>query len=158
MTLKKVDAFSPAETKTIEGRQLTDVEVASAYHIAPELVGAREGNYSNVEAFRQMLYRDGLGPMFVAWEQVINSMLVQDFNADGDLYVEADIDAKLRGSFEEQAKVLSTATGGPYLLRAEARARMNLPEIEGADELIVPLNVVVGGQASPQDSGTQNET
>jgi hypothetical protein len=38
------------------------------------------------------------------------------------------------------------------MTRNEARATQNLPAIEGGDELIVPLNVVEGGQASPQDS------
>jgi hypothetical protein len=42
------------------------------------------------------------------------------------------------------------------MTRAEARARLNLPHLEGTDELIVPLNVLEGGQASPTDSGSQN--
>lgn len=156
MTLAKIDAFSPKDTNDIQGRQLTDAEVASAFHIAPELVGARQGTYSNVEAFRQMLYRDALGPMFAAWEQVINAMLTPQLDPTGLLYVEADVDAKLRGSFQEEATVMSTATGAPWLTRNEARARKNLPELDGGDELVTPLNVLIGGQASPQDSGTQN--
>lgn len=38
------------------------------------------------------------------------------------------------------------------MTRNEARADNNLPPVEGGDELIVPLNVVEGGQASPQDT------
>jgi hypothetical protein len=38
----------------------------------------------------------------------------------------------------------------------EARSRQNLPTHDGGDDLITPLNVTKGGQASPQDSGTQN--
>lgn len=38
------------------------------------------------------------------------------------------------------------------MTRNEARADNNLPPIEGGDELIVPLNVVEGGQASPTDT------
>jgi hypothetical protein len=35
----------------------------------------------------------------------------------------------------------------------EARARMNLPAMEGdAEQLVTPLNVIAGGQASPRDS------
>jgi hypothetical protein len=35
----------------------------------------------------------------------------------------------------------------------EARARMNLPSMGGdAEQLVTPLNVLVGGQASPRDS------
>jgi hypothetical protein len=38
------------------------------------------------------------------------------------------------------------------MTRNEQRARFNLPRIDGADELIVPLNVVEGGLASPRDT------
>lgn len=71
-------------------------------------------------------------------------------------YCEFNIAEKLQGSFEEQAKALQTAIGGPWMTRAEGRSRMNLPAIDGADELIVPMNVTAGGQASPTDSGSQN--
>lgn len=152
MVLKKVDAFSPRDTGDLEGRKLTDAEVASAWHIAPELVGAREGTNSNVEAYRQMLYRDSLGPIIETLEQVLNIMLVPDLADGRSLYVEANVESKMRLSFEEQARVLSSAVGAPYMLRAEARARMNLPAIEHADELVVPLNVTVGGLASPRDT------
>ncbi|MEV2274043.1 phage portal protein [Nocardiopsis sp. NPDC049922] len=152
MSLKKVDVFSPRDTADLEGRKLTDAEVASAYHIAPELVGAREGTYSNVEAYREMLYRDALGPLITLWEQVINAMLTPDLADGRPLYVEANVESKMRLSFEEQARVLSSAVGAPWMLRAEARARANLPAIEGADDLVVPLNVAVGGLASPRDT------
>ncbi|MBM0205046.1 phage portal protein [Micromonospora sp. STR1s_5] len=147
----KVDAFSPRDTLDLEGRQLSDVEVASAYHIAPELVGAREGNYANVDAFRQSLWNVSLGPYILPLEQVANAMLVPDFG-DPQLYVEAHVDAKLRGSFIEQAQILQSAVGAPYMVRNEARARLNLSAIEGGDELVTPLNVLIGGLASPRDT------
>lgn len=148
----KLDSFSPRDTADLEGRKLTDAETASAYHIAPELVGAREGTYSNIEAYRQMLYRDALGPLITALEQVINAHLVPDLADGRSLYVEANVESKMRLSFEEQARVLSTAVGAPWMLRAEARQRANLPAIEHADELVVPLNVTIGGLASPRDT------
>lgn len=151
MRLTKVDAFAPRDTNDLEGRKLTDQEVAAAYHIAPELVGAREGNYSNVDAYRQMLYRDTLGPHITALEQVLNAMLVP-LLGERDLYIEADVDVKLRGSFEEEAQVLQASTGAPWLTRNEARARRNLPAVDGGDELVTPLNVVTGGLASPRDT------
>lgn len=152
MKLVAVDAFKPVDTGDLEGRRLTDIEVATAYYIAPELLGIREGTYSNVESFRQALYRDALGPYIAQWEQALNAMLTPDLAGDRDLYVEAHVDAKLRGSFEEQAKIISTSTGAPWLTRNEARARANLPAIDGADELVTPLNVIVGGLASPRDT------
>lgn len=160
MHAQEVKAFSPQDAQDIQGRQFSDAMVASAFHIAPELVGAREGTYSNVQAYREMLYRDGLGAAFVAWEQVLNAMLVPDFDDSGNLYIEADIDAKLRGSFEQQAKIGSTAVGRPWMKTNEFRARMNLPAVDGGDELVTPLNVVIGGQPSPRaplGDGSDNE-
>lgn len=148
--------YKPTDIDDLEGRTLTNIEVAGAYHIAPELLGDRQGNYSNMNAFRQSLYRDALGPYIVAWEQMLAPLA--DRLAPGEsLYVEAHVEAKLRGSFEEQASVLQTSTGAPWLTRNEARARQNLPAVAGGDDLVTPLNVLVGGQASPTDSGTQNE-
>lgn len=152
MTLKTVTAFNPQETQDIEGRKLTDAEVASSYHIPPELVGAREGTFSNVDAFRQMLYTHSIGPDITMLQDVLNTMLVPILAPGSNLYIEANVEAKLRGSFTEQATLLQTAVGAPYMLRSEARAVQNLPKVDGTDELITPLNVVVGGLASPTDT------
>ena len=39
----------------------------------------------------------------------------------------------------------------------QARRILDMPAIDGGDELITPLNVLTGGQPSPQDGGrTQN--
>ncbi|EYT84003.1 phage portal protein [Streptomyces sp. Tu 6176] len=152
MKLVTVEAFKPVDTQDIEGRRLTDAEVASAYHIAPELVGAREGTFSNIDAFRQMLFTISLGPYVTQWQDVLNSMLVPLVAPGTNLYVEANLEAKLRGSFTEQAALLQTAVGAPYMLRSEARAVQNLPHVDGTDELVTPLNVIVGGLASPRDT------
>jgi len=152
MTLAKVDAFSPRDAADIEGRQLSDAEVASAYHIPPELVGAREGTFSNLDAFRQMLYTHSIGPDITMLEDVLNTQLVPLLAPGSNLYVEANVEAKLRGSFEEQASMLQTAVGAPYMQRAEARAKLNLPYIEGTEQLVMPLNVIAGGLASPTDT------
>jgi phage portal protein BeeE len=157
MSYDILEGIKPVDAKDIEGRQLTDAEVASAFHIPPELVGAREGNFSNISAFRQMLFGPTLGPIFTEMQQAVNAGLITSLDASPDLYVEMDRDSAINGSFLEQAKLLSTLVGGPVMTRAEGRAKLNLRYIDGTDELIVPMNVTEGGQASPQDTGTQNE-
>lgn len=148
--------WQPADLSDLEARRLTDEEVATAYHVAPEILGIRAGNYSNVEAFRQSLYRDNLGPYITAWEQAV-APLVERLEPSSGIYVEAHLDAKLRGSFEAQAQAYQTASGRPWMTTNEVRARANLPALKEGEGLVTPLNVLVGGQASPTDSGTQNE-
>ncbi|WEV72143.1 phage portal protein [Bifidobacterium sp. ESL0790] len=149
--------ITPDDAQDIEGRRLSEVEVCSAFHIPPELVGSRQGNYSNIAAFRQMLYGPTLGPVLERFEQAFNLQVIPALDASGDgLYGELDRNAALNGSFLEMASYLQTAVGGPYMTRSEARAMLDMYKIPGTDELIVPLNVTAGGLASPTDTGSQN--
>ena len=151
MTLKKVD-FSAKDQEWAEGIKLALAAVAGAYHISPAMVGSMESaTYNNVKEYRKMLFGDSLGPLLVDLQDTLNQYLLPRYG-EQDLYAEFNIWAKLAGSFEEQASFLQAAVGAPYMVRNEARARLNLPAIEGGDELITPLNVLVGSMANPQDS------
>lgn len=158
MQYKQVQAHNPQSLETLELRKLTDAEVAAFFHIPPELVGSREGTFSNIDAFNQSLWSIALGPAIVAFEQALDVMLTPQIDGlDLDtVYVEAMIEAKLRGSFIEQMKAGQAAVGAPYMTRNEYRAKMNMSRIEGGDLLITPLNVVTGGLASPIDTANNN--
>lgn len=141
----------------IESRKLTREEVASAYFIPPPMIGLLDNaTFSNIKEQHKHLYQDTLGPWLQRIQQELMLQLFPDFSGTEKLYLEFNLEEKMRGSFEDQAAQLQTAVGGPYLSRNEARAILNRPAIEGGDDLIVPLNVITGGQASPTDSGTQN--
>lgn len=157
MKWKDVTGVSPKDVASTESRQYSDIEVASAFHIAPELVGAREGTFANVQAYKQSLYSMALGPYITQWE-LLARPLVDLLEPGRGRYIEANVAAKLRGSFEEQAAQLQTSVGAPYMTRNEARARLNMPAVPGGDELITPLNVLEGGQASPTDSAPPPKT
>lgn len=54
--------FTPKDAQEVEGRTLSDIEVASAYQVPPEMVGAREGKYASQQGLpRRALPRD-IGP------------------------------------------------------------------------------------------------
>jgi HK97 family phage portal protein len=145
---------SAEDMQYIEARKLSREEVAASYFIPPPMVGILDhATFGNIEEQHKMLYQDTLGPILQEVQQEIMLQILRaDFGADADdLYVEFNMLEKLRGSFEEQVEQLQKATGAPFLSRAEARSRMNLPYLDGTDELVVPLNVLIGGQASPTD-------
>ncbi|MGK9222061.1 MULTISPECIES: phage portal protein [unclassified Microbacterium] len=150
--------FTPAsqsavDLQYVESRKLTREEVAAAYFIPPPMIGMLDNaSFSNITEQHKMLYQDTLGPLLMEIKQEIELQILPDFEDTDGVYVEFNMQEKLRGSFEEQAAQLQTSVGAPYLTRNEARARANLPRVEGGDELVVPLNVLIGGQASPTDS------
>lgn len=159
MALAKI-GFSAHEEEFVDAAKLAINVVASVYHVNPTMIGILDNaNYSNVREFRRMLYGDTLGPVLAQIEDRINTFLVPALPDPADVYVEFNLAEKLQGSFEEQALALQTAVGRPWMLADEARARFNMPKLGGdADQLITPMNVTTGGQASPTDSGTQNVT
>jgi HK97 family phage portal protein len=141
------------DAQYFEIRKLTREEVAAAFHIPPPMVGLMERtNYSNMREAHRQLYQDTLGPTLEQLRQEVELQLLPEFEDTRSVYVEFNLAAKLAGSFEEAATQLQTSVGAPYMSRNEARARLNLPHIEDGDGLVTPLNVLVGGQASPTDS------
>jgi HK97 family phage portal protein len=151
-------SWNSEELQYIQVRKLTREEVAAAYHIPPPMVGILDhATFGNIEEQHKMLYMDTLGPWLTDLKEEIELQLLSEFEDRAGVYTEFNLAAKLKGSFEEQASSLQTLVGAPVMTRNEGRGRLNLPQVPGGDELITPLNVIVGGQASPTDSGSQNE-
>jgi len=154
MTLNRV-GFSAREEEWSEATKLSLQTVASIYHVNPVMVGILDNaNFSNTREFRKMLYSETLGPLLRMIEDRLNTFLLPRISVHENAYVEFNLAAKLAGDFEEQASVLSTSAGAPWMTVNEARARQNLPAVDGGDDLVVPLNVIKGGQSSPQDGGS----
>ena len=127
--------------------------VAAAYGVNPSLIWhSNTQTYASAKDNARALYADCLGPVLQMFQQRLNAFLLPMIGEAPNVYVEFDLTEKLKGSFEERASILQSAVGAPWLTRNEARADNNLPPVEGGDELIVPLNVTEGGQASPQDT------
>jgi HK97 family phage portal protein len=147
-------SFNAQESEYIEGRKLTRVECARAYHIPLPMVGILDNaTLTNIREQHQNLYQDCIGPWTTMIEQDIELQLLPEFEDSDNVYVEFNLQEKLKGDFEEQIKTLQSAIGRPWMTPNEGRARMNLPSMGGdADRLATPLNVIVGGQASPRDS------
>jgi HK97 family phage portal protein len=153
MKLVKV-GFSAREDAFVEAATLSLTTVASVYQVNPTMVGVLDNaNYSNVREFRRALYGDSLGPWLTMFQDRINTFLLPMLDEPEERYVEFNIGEKLRGSPEEQAQAFQAAVGRPWMTADEARGHQNMPALGGdAEQLVTPLNVLVGGQASPQDS------
>ena len=141
-------SFNAKDSQYIESRKLSREEVAAAYHVPLPMVGILDhATFSNIKEQHKQLYQDTLGPWLEMIQQEIESQLVPDLEPKGGVYVEFNLAEKLKGSFEEQAASIATTVGGPVMTRNEGRARLNLPAIEGGDDLITPLNVATAGSA-----------
>lgn len=146
--------FNAREAQWVEATKLSNETVCAVYHVNPGLVFHTDATtYASAKDNARALYADTLAPLLDFLEERINAFLVPRLGLDASHYCEFDMDAKLQGSFEERATIMSAAVGAPWMTRNECRAIMNLEAVDGGDELVTPLNVLIGGQASPVDSG-----
>lgn len=153
MTLNTSASMTSRDAQYIESRKLTREEAAAAWHVPPAMAGiTSDAPFASIREQHQMLYQDTLGPWLQMIQQDFNAQVVPDFADNEGIYVEFNIEEKLRGAFEDQAESLQRAVGAPWMTRNEARKIRNLPAVDGGDELITPLNVIVGGQANALDS------
>ena len=145
--------FSAHDAEWSTAKKLGREDVAGVYHVNPALIWPGEGQtYASAKENARALYNDTLAPMLMQVVERVNAIMLPLLDEPAGDYVEFDLSVKLQGSFEERAQVIQSAVGGPWMTRDEARAMFNLPHIDGADELIVPLNVTEGGLASPRDT------
>ena len=144
------------ESQWMESVKLSREACAAAYRVNPSLIWHTDTQtYASSRDNARALYAECLGPDLQMLQQRINAFLLPMIGADPeDTYVEFDLTEKLKGSFEERAQILQAAVGGPWMTRDEARADNNLPPLPDGQgsQIITPLNVVEGGQASPQDT------
>lgn len=144
--------FNAREAQWAEATKLSREDVCAVYHVNPGLVYHTDAQtYASAKDNARALYSDTLAPLLDFLEERMTAFLIPMFGMDSTYYCEFDLDAKLQGSFEERASVMQSSVGAPWMTRNEARAFLNLPAIDGGDELVTPLNVLVGGQASPND-------
>lgn len=155
MEVKSVQ-FNAKEAQWLESVELSMKTCCQVYGVKPAMITGEGQTYASVKENARSLYNDVLGPNIVMIQQRVTEFVFPMIGAPDNEYAEFDMSAKLAGSFEEQAAVLSTSTGAPWMLRSEARERMNLPYVEGFDEPVTPLNVLTGGLASPRDTGGDN--
>ena len=150
--------FNAEQAQYAETKQLSREDVAAAYHVNPSLIWhTSTQTYASAKDNARALYADCLGPTLQMLQQRINSFLLPMVGADPNTYIVFDLQEKLKGSFEERASILQSAVGGPYMTRNEARADMDLPPIEGGDELIVPMNVNNGIDNPPVEEASAEE-
>ena len=144
----KTGSFSAKDSEYTIGGKLRREVCAAEYQIPQPFVGILDhSTFSNIREQHKNLYQDCLGPRFEHIRQELHRQALIECVDQRDIYLEFNIDAKMAGSFEEQAQSLSLAVGRPIMTVNEGRAVRNLPRIDDPD-----LDTVAPQQGGPSDA------
>lgn len=142
--------FNSRDAQWSDAKTLGREDVAGVYHFNPALLWPGTGQtYASAKDNARALYNDALAPSLMQVTDRLNQFLLPMLDEPRENYIAYDITIKTEGTFEEKLSALQSATGAPIITVDEARAKLDLPAIEGGSELIRPLNVSTAG------SGTQ---
>jgi HK97 family phage portal protein len=153
----KAISVTPKDAEFIEGRKQVLETVARAYNIPVSLLGLTDtATFASQEAFHTQLYVDTLGPWLKMLAGRIQREVVPWFTDDPDIYVEFNVEEKLRGSFDQQANAVRALGGVPIFSVNELRARYNMPRIDDPefDTPVKPANVIYGLVGTPGEPTT----
>ena len=146
--------LSPKDMSFMELMNMSAREIALVFGVPAQLVGIADQTYANVQEARLSLYEEAIIPLLKRIESDLNEWLVPLY--DGDLKLRYDIDS-IPAMAEKRRQVyqnVNTAVTSGIITRNEARERLGLEPIDGADTLLVPANLFPLGEAdtSPQDN------
>lgn len=134
-------AFSSKDAEFLESRKLTALDICRVFGVPPSAAGITDNaTYSNIGEESRALVQRCLAPMAKRIEQAMNAALLTP-EARRSLFIEHDLAGLLRGDIGARYAAYRTGRDGGWLSPNEIRRLENLPEIDGGDEYLSPLNM-----------------
>lgn len=143
----KTVSLTPEQQQLLETRRFEVTEVARFLGVVPhKLYDLERATFSNIEQQSIDAVVDGIRPWVERFESWIN---FDDHLLVAGNFIEFELEGLLRGDSVARATFYNAGITGGWLTRAEPRALENLPEIEGLNDVLVPLNMRVAGEIEP---------
>ncbi len=150
--------LNPKDMDFLELLNLSAREIALCFGVPAQLIGIPEANtYSNMETAKLGLYEETVIPLLSRVESDLNEFLSPLYN--GDIRIEYDL-TSIPAMAEKTKQIylnVSQAVQNGIMTRNEAREKLGLEEIEGADELYIPSNLFPIGEVDASSVEDNNQ-
>lgn len=143
-------AFSSKDAEFLESRKLSNLDVCRVFGVPPSAAGITDNaTYSNIGEESRALVQRCLAPMARRIEQAMNATLLTP-EARKVYFIEHDLAGLLRGDLGARYAAYRVGRDGGWLSPNEIRRFENMPEIEGGDEYLSPLNMQRVGEKAAE--------
>lgn len=149
-------SIAPEDAQFLQSRKFQLAEIARFYrlplHKFQELDQAK---YANIEQQNIEFVTDSLMPWFVRWEQELERKLLTKKERQK-YFIRFKVNGFLRGDATSRKDFYQSGITNGWLTRNEARELEDLNPIDGADELLIPLNMRTMSQGFEKDAENIN--
>jgi HK97 family phage portal protein len=129
----------PDDSQFLETRKFQVEEIARWYAVPPHMIQSLErATFSNIEHQAIQFVIHTLRPWLIRWEQEVNRKLIP---VNDDIYSEHLVDALQRGDIKTRYEAYNIGRNAGFLSPNDIRRMENMPEIDGGDEYLAPLNM-----------------
>ena len=146
LTLQDADAAA-LKTQTMK-------RICGLFGVPPAMLGIADQKYNNTQTMLDEFYKTVMYPMVINIEQKLKSQLLRGYP---NLHVRFDTKDFLKGAPIDQMNFVAAGVKAGIMTPNEAREYMNMPDIDGGDDLVQSGGGFGGdGQisgSSPQDTG-----
>ena len=132
-----------ADSQFLEVKQYSALQIAAAFGVKPYQIGDyTKSSYSNAEAQQLSFLVDTLLFNLKQYEEELSWKLLTDQEAVDGLAAKFNTSVLLRTEFQTLITTLSTAVQSFLYTPNEAREKLDLPHIEGGDQLLGNGNAI----------------
>lgn len=128
--------MTASDAQLIDQLKWTADMVCSVFHVPGYMVGVGPApSYNNVAALNQQYYSQCLQVQIESIEAHLDHGLQLSAEVGKKMFIELDLDDLIRTDVATQVDLLVKATGSPIMMPNEARAKRNLPPVDGGDTI-----------------------
>ena len=151
MTFETVKMLTLQDADAANLKIQTMKRICALFGVPPQMLGIAEGKFNNTQTLLDEFYKTTMYPMIINVEQKLNSHLLKGYP---NLCIRFDTKDFLKGAALDQMNFATAGVSGGIMTPNEAREYLNMPKVDGADELSSkssPQDNIIG--SSPQDTG-----
>jgi HK97 family phage portal protein len=136
------------DAQFLESRKFQVREIARWFNIPPHKIRDMEqATFSNVEEQNIEYIQDTIEPWLRRWEDAMNAKLLSDQERREGLFIEFNVDARLRGDTEKRGGFYQTRFNTGSITPNEIRKRENDNPYPGGDKAYIQVNMIPLDQA-----------
>jgi HK97 family phage portal protein len=150
MKYQPLDMLTLQDTQTSELKIQTMKRICGLFGVPPAMIGIADQKYNNTQTMMDEFYKSTMYPMIINIEQKLNYHL---FKGYPNLCVRFDTKDFLKGAALDQINFVVQGVNAGIMSANEGREYLNMPKIDGHDELISSKAQDPFAGASAQDTG-----